>query len=326
MNPSVIEGPTQRYTIKGIKAEGDLATLYDGTYANGGGDHHVVVKITRDKENNDLVWNEAGILAALAPSPTSTFFHYIPNLLDSFETKDGKRVNVLDSIPTPVASFEDILRAYPKGLDYRDVVWMYKRTLIGLGYAHTKGVVHGAVIPPHVMIFPETHGAHIVDWSYALNFASIVVPKVVDPKVKAPIPPKAKNAWEKLLADAEYDPDPVRPKGPPPDPNRMYVKAISVAWESFYAPEILVKRTPTPATDLFQAAKCAVYLLGGDVETNQMPDTVPPQVKAFLQASLLPATSARPQDAWELHDSFDRLMLAVVGERKFRPFVMPPRN
>lgn len=322
----VIEGPTRRYLVKAIRAQGDLTTLYDATYANGSGDRHVVIKVTRDKADNDLVWNESGILAFLAPDPDSTFFHYVPNLIDSFEAKDGHRVNVIDSIPTPVVTFEEVQRAYPKGLDFRDVVWMYKRLLIGLGYAHNKGVVHGAIIPPHVMVFPETHGAHIVDWSYALNFAAIVVPKA-DPKAKAsPAAPKPKNAWEKLLADSEYDPDPVRPVGPPPDPNRMYVKALSVAWESFYAPEILVKATPTPATDIYMAAKCAVYLLGGNVETNQMPDSVPSQVQAFFQASLLPATRARPQDAWELHDLFDKLMLQVVGPRKFRPFTMPAKN
>lgn len=326
---AVIQGPTRKYVVKGIRGEGDLTILYDATYANGGGDRQVYIKVAKDKADNDLVWNEAGILTFLAPDPNSTFFHYVPNIIDSFETRDGHRANVIDSIPTPVASFQDILRAYPKGLDFRDVVWMYKRLLIAIGYAHMKGVVHGAVLPPHVLIFPETHGAHVVDWSYALNFASVVVPKT-DPKATTPSPaaPHAKNAWDKLLADAEYDPDPdpAKPAGPPPDPNRMYVKAIAVDWEPFYAPEVLLKRTPTPATDVFMAAKCAVYLLGGNPETNQMPATVPDQMKAFFQASLLPATRARPQDAWELHDVFDRLMLQLVGPRKFRPFSLPPKS
>jgi serine/threonine protein kinase len=349
---AVIEGPTRRYLVKGVRCQGDLTILYDGTYANGGGDNHVVIKVSRDTDDNDLVWNEAGILGAIYPpdQPEGKLDKYLPRLLDAFEAKDGHRVNVLARIQDYV-SFEQILTAYPKGLNWLDVVWMYKRLLIGLGYAHTKGIIHGAIIPPHVMVHPVEHGAKLIDWSYALNFAARLAPKAVecchgtpgckgvgdkhwcvaDPTAaKAPAaskPHKAANAWEKLLEDADYDPDPAvkLPKPPPVDPNRMYVRAMSVDWEHFYAPEILAKVQPTPATDLYMAAKCVVALLGGNVETNQMPDAVPVQVKAFLQSSLMPAMRARAFDAWELHDAFEKLV-DTLTPRKYRPFTMPAKS
>jgi serine/threonine protein kinase len=327
----VIEGPTRRYLVKAIRCEGDLSTVLDATYSNGGGDSHVLIKVSRDKADNDLVWNEAGILGYITPAESSTFANYIPKLLDAFEAKDGHRVNVF----APAADYiplTEVMAAYPKGVDVRTMVWMYKRMLTAIGYAHSKGVIHGAILPPHVLIHAQHHGAKIVDWSYALNFAEIVVPKTTAKAKKAdpaPTPHKAHNAWEKLLEDADYDPDPVNiklPKGPPADPNRMYVRAMSVDWEPFYAPEILVKKTPMPCTDIYMAAKVAVAVLGGDPTTNQMPDSVPPQIKAFLQASLMPATRARPQDAWDLHEAFVKLLVPIFGEPKYHPFTMPAKN
>ena len=40
---------------------------------------------------------------------------------------------------------------------------------MALGFAHVNGVVHGAVLPTHVLIHPEKHGLVLVDWSYAVR-------------------------------------------------------------------------------------------------------------------------------------------------------------
>jgi serine/threonine protein kinase len=312
------------YSVK-LRRSGDLCNVYS---INKRILEDWVVKVAKVKTDNDLVWNEAGVLGYLNPpgTPDEGYFRYFPRLLDSFETLDGFRANVLVDLVGYV-SVEDVLTAFPKGLYFRDVAWMYKRLLVGLGYAHNQGVIHGAILPPHVLIHPTGHGAKIIDWSYSLNLSAIVKPKA-DPTAPAVIKPSAKehNAWTMLLDDSDYDPDPVLTPtivGPPPDPNRKYIQAISVAHEKFYAPEVFAKKTPTPATDIYMAAKVAVALLGGNVETNQMPDSVPVQIKAFLQASLLPATRLRPQDAWELHDAFTALLLNVVGKPTYRPLVMP---
>lgn len=340
--PTSIESPARRYIIKNVRGEGDLTTLYNATYAfqrPGNGSHngstpddnHVVIKVSRDKADNDLVWNEAGILGFMYPPEQATekLYQYLPRLIDAFETKDGHRANVFQRIDG-YHSLEEILRAFPKGINFRDMVWMYKRLLVAIGLAHSKGIIHGAVLPAHVLVHPQEHGAKLLDWSYALNFAEIVVkPKGKKDPEPDPVHHKARNAWEKLLVDADYDPDPVDvklPPGPPADPNRMYIRAVSTANEHFYAPEVFAKKTPLPGTDLYMAAKCAVALLGGDVETNQLPDTVPQQIKAFLQSSLTQATRHRPADAWDLHESLDRLLLGLVGKPTYRLFSMPSAN
>jgi hypothetical protein len=66
-------------------------------------------------------------------------------------------------------TLERIQQAFPDGLDYRDAAWMMRRCLEALWFVHSRNQVHGAVLPPHVMVNLENHGAKIVDWSYAVR-------------------------------------------------------------------------------------------------------------------------------------------------------------
>ena len=45
------------------------------------------------------------------------------------------------------------------------MAWIWRRLLLVLGYAHDHDVVHGAVLPPHILIHPEAHGLLLVDWT-----------------------------------------------------------------------------------------------------------------------------------------------------------------
>ena len=378
--PTVVETPTKKKFTVGKKLfEGDLADFYASTYANGSGTTQVVLKIGRDRKDNDLLENEARILHFLYPATQKDekFYRYLPRLIDTARLPDGRQVNVFPLMEGYV-SMADVLAAYPKGIDFRDMVWMYKRLLSGLGFAHQMGIIHGAVLPTHVLVHPTSHGDKIIDWSYALNFAALIKhdpdpipdpPAPVDPPdpdpyaahdpdpyaallvgrvdpprsraKKAPAAPPAPapapapkgprmDVWHMLRQNLFEDDDPspviAGDPAPPDDPKKMRVKAISVDYRTFYAPEILAKETPSPATDLFMAAKCAVALLGGDVETNQMPDAVPIQIKAFLQLSLLPSRQKRAHDAWELLEDFEKLLLQVVGPPKYRPFSLPAKG
>jgi aminoglycoside phosphotransferase (APT) family kinase protein len=52
-------------------------------------------------------------------------------------------------------------------VDPRDATWMWRRLLVGLGWVHRAGVVHGAIVEDHVLIHPGEHG--LVDWCYSGN-------------------------------------------------------------------------------------------------------------------------------------------------------------
>lgn len=106
---------------------------------------------------------------------------------------------------------------------------------------------------------------------------------------------------------------------------RNRIKAIQSKYKKLYPPEVLAKQPPTPATDLYMLSKCSVALLGGNTETNQVPDTVPKQIQSFLTSCLLSNPSRRPDNAWQLHEEFDELLLRTVGKPRYRPLSMPAR-
>lgn len=100
------------------------------------------------------------------------------------------------------------------------------------------------------------------------------------------------------------------------------VKAISPDRKEFYPPELLQKRAATPATDLFMAAQCMTFILGGDVATGELPASVPKPIAALLRACLIPAPKRRYQNAWHIFDDFKAILERLYGEPKFRPFTM----
>lgn len=290
-----VETKQRVYLVDQPFAHGDLADLYDSSYtekATGGlGPVKVVFKIVRSAADNDLMETEQKTLtwlfkdskAAIEKAKAQkkgSFYSYLPRLEESFMMKapsgSNRRVNILEPA-TDFISLAEVMRAYPKGADYRDVVWMFKRMLVGAGFAHTKGVVHGAIIPPHVLVHPVNHGAKIIDWCYA-----------------------------------------IRGKG--------RVPAISKEWKKFYAPEIFKKETPSAATDIYMIGKTAIALMGGNLETNKVPLTVPRPLQGFLESLVVPLPNRRPQDAWKLHEELDELLLRVVGKPRYRPLVIPAKS
>jgi hypothetical protein len=78
-----------------------------------------------------------------------------------------RRANVIGWLAGFV-SLAEVGTAFPGGLDPRDAAWMWRRLLVAIGAAHRAGVIHGAVLPEHVMIHPAEHGLVLVDWCYSL--------------------------------------------------------------------------------------------------------------------------------------------------------------
>ena len=117
-----------------------------------------------DAQGEDVV---AGIRNT---STLEEIFRYLPRLRESFVSRgeDGveRRVNVITGFFEHVAMSE-VMATAPHGLDFRDAAWMTKRMLATLGFVHRQGLVHGAVLPPHLLVHPVNHGARLVDWCYA---------------------------------------------------------------------------------------------------------------------------------------------------------------
>jgi len=152
------------YRLGALVAAGDLANLH---VVEGAG---ALLKLPREPADNDLMAAEAEALRKLGGDPK--FGAYIPRLIDSFSHEDergARRTANVIARQRGFVSLADVAGAYPGGVDPRDAAWMWRRLLTALGWAHRAGVVHGAILPEHVLIHPAQHGLVLVDWCYSVR-------------------------------------------------------------------------------------------------------------------------------------------------------------
>ena len=160
---------------------GDIADLseVDGDRA--------LLKVPRSPADNDLMATEADALRRLRDHGDPKYRPYAPRLLESFTHEDAQRkrrtVNVLER----QNGFVPLSRITGK-IDPRDGAWMWRRLLVGLGWAHRAGVIHGAVLEDHVLIHPREHGLVLIDWCY-----SGIRPTAIVAKQKDAYPPEVIN-------------------------------------------------------------------------------------------------------------------------------------
>ena len=80
---------------------------------------------------------------------------------------DGKRMSVFRWISGFFNTFDDVIQAYPQGIPQRASIWVWRRILEVLSFMHASGMVHGAVLPPHLLIQENEHGVRLVGYSCA---------------------------------------------------------------------------------------------------------------------------------------------------------------
>ncbi len=95
------------------------------------------------------------------------------------------------------------------------------------------------------------------------------------------------------------------------------IRNIPARYQDWYPPEVQHQRPASPATDLFLAARCLIYLASGDPVMNRMPEAVPAPMQRFLKTCLLESAAMRPDDAWALMEEFDDLLYALYGPPRF---------
>jgi serine/threonine protein kinase len=271
-------------------ASGSIADLRLGWIA-GTKKIQVVVKKARLSYDNDLLEREATTLNVvrmkMSNSTESPWKTTIPQVFASQVVLQGSnspvRVNVLEAFHG-FFSAEDILKM-AGGVDTRTIAWMWKRLLGLLEWVHKSGYVHGAVLPPHVLYFPDNnlrigrdirkHAVRLVDWCYSV-----------------PISQTKLTAWV-----PEY--------------------------EAFYPPEVFNKRGLSVATDLYMGAKTMLYLMGGDVFTDRFPDGVSPAILSSFQYCLDKDITRRERSAAKQLERFVGALKSTYGEPQFHHFILP---
>jgi hypothetical protein len=160
------------YVIEGLLARGDVSDVYRARWSVRLGEL-VVLKVCRSAGDEDLLRREHRILEALVTSADASSASLASRLpqpiaLGPVRVSDRERlVAVYRWHSGFLHTLPDIARAHPGGIDDPIVVWVTKRLLELLGFVHRAGVVHGAVLPPHVLVQPRNHGAMLVGFATA---------------------------------------------------------------------------------------------------------------------------------------------------------------
>lgn len=159
------------YSVSVTPTPGTLANIYPAVHENG----HAILKIPRRPTDSDLMQAETVNLQAIR-TVKPTHNSYLPTPVESFRyreatTKKERRVNVFEQLDG-FHTLAEIAQAYPAGVNPRDLAWMWRRMLVGVGLAHQAGYVHGALTPDNVYIQPEVHGLVLLDWCYSVPTGS----------------------------------------------------------------------------------------------------------------------------------------------------------
>lgn len=172
-NQIILTTKKRSYVLGDLKYQGDVANLYGGVFDDEGTPAQVLLKMPRDPNDNDLLVAEAQALKVIRDDVDDKWAAFFPYLVESFRHQDKatnqrRRVNAI----APLDGFytlAEVLKAYPDGIDSRDVAWMWRRLLTALGVAHDAGLVHGAPTLDNILIHPEKHGLVLADWCYSVK-------------------------------------------------------------------------------------------------------------------------------------------------------------
>jgi hypothetical protein len=167
-----------RYALLGRLARGEGSDVFLGRRELGV-EERVVVKILRTEGSRDLFAAEDETLRRLAQSSARGAPHFtrlVPERIAfgaarlGASGQDGARTVAVRRWRSGfVHTLRDLRGAYPSGFEPAHAVWMWKRMLESIGFVHESGLVHGAILPEHVLVHAGEHGAVLTGFSRAVR-------------------------------------------------------------------------------------------------------------------------------------------------------------
>ena len=156
----------REYHIDSTLAQGDLATIYHGKCSSEDSQAgEIAVKVVEDPADNDLMRDEIRTLRLLHAEP-GVYSKHLPVVLDDFKTTENQMATVMRRIDG--YDLCSIREKYQQGIPARHIIWIFRRVLSVLGYAHSKGFIHGNIEPAHIMVRPQDHNVYLIDWCYSI--------------------------------------------------------------------------------------------------------------------------------------------------------------
>lgn len=173
--PTVLQSATDTYHLEPTpKWRGDFSALYRARSI--GTNQAVIIKIAATPPDNARLEYEANFLTRFrgrtARAVLAKLEPFLPRLTDTFmvAADGGRRYRANVTVEKPgLVSVTDIRRAFPDGLDPRDAAWIFRRTLAHTIAARMAGVVHGAIVPDHILVEPIKHEPLHIGWTTAVE-------------------------------------------------------------------------------------------------------------------------------------------------------------
>lgn len=141
----------------------------------------VIVKLAHPSTKHGVLAAEAEILRSLQASRVGVAAccsppvpQLIANGVSEAAAGEEREVMVLRHPSGYWGSLAHVLRGAPTGIDPRHGVWIWRRMLEVLAFAHNSGWTHGELTPEHWLVHPRDHGVHLVGWSHAAPGADAV--------------------------------------------------------------------------------------------------------------------------------------------------------
>ena len=192
------------YQVFGEAYETALFKVYSGESDS---NQRCLIKVCKLPRDNDVMKNEADVLAKLPAEIDPKFTGYFPNLLNSFEIPQKKarhRVNVFEAMPDGAISLTDLRRKYfPSGLDVKDAAWIWNRILEATHLIHNQGIIHANITPDSFFIVPETHQGILTDFIGAVKVNSRA--KIAQRQWQSFYPPEVLSKFSKKNLDYSSD-------------------------------------------------------------------------------------------------------------------------
>jgi len=268
--PPTLRGCKHTYTLQQPLTDGDTCDVLLATADA----QEFLVKLARSPAGCAALQAEQQTLARLiAMAADTTYRAYLPILVESVRVpgRSARRANVFTFEPG-WHTLEQLHEQHP-ALDGRHLAWIFNRLLTILGFVHRQGVIHGAVLPDHVLIHAPTHSLQLVGWGHGVGVG-------------------------------------------------QRLGRLGARYRGWYPPEAARQQPVAVATDLYLAARCFVYLAGGDPLTNVLPAHVPAPLRRFVLTCLLDGVRMRPDDAWAVLDDFAQLLRQLYGPPRFEELAL----
>lgn len=292
MTTQVFEGSDDRtYTVVKQLPDGETYDRWEAIDDQHPKRRSVLVRAAGNVSLNEYADNEVRVLRHLngrLADAHRPIRLLVPELLDAFESF-GRRVLITDYDPT-YFTLEEIRSAYPQGVPAPHVAWMFNRMLAAIMAAHSAGVIHGAVLPCNMLLHSGNKQDEMRHTGILTEWTCALIERE-----------RNKNEWGAL-------------------------KAWDDRYAEFYPEEVTRRQPVTPATDLAMAAGCAIYLLGGNVASGEVPSETPWNMAQLLRVCRDRNPDRRPRDLAAFHKQFQAMLRTVFGEPVFRELPLPPRS